>query len=98
MVIIPGSPERAKRYREAVKLPFPVLADPGGAVYRQFSVGRWMLKLLRQSAVVIIDPGGNIVYRQVVDNPSGMPPLDDVLARVQQLQPTEGTGDASAPE
>lgn len=96
-VIIPGNSERAKRYRDIVGLPFPVLADIKGAVYRQYSVGRWMLGLLRQSAVVVIDSAGNIVHSRVVDNPGGMPPMDDdVLASVLQLQTSEGTGDASA--
>jgi len=94
-VVIPGKPERAKRYREIVGLPFAVLADPGGAVYREYAVGRWMLGLLRQSAVVVIDTAGNIVHRQVVDSPGGMEPMDDVLDRVRQLQQSEGTGDAS---
>lgn len=96
LVIIPGTPERAGRYRESVGLPFPVLADVGGAVYRQYSVGRWMLGLLRQSAVVVVDTAGDIARRQVVDSPGGMAPMDDVLTRVRQLHESGGTGDASA--
>lgn len=98
LVIIPGDPERAKRYRQIAQLPFPVLADAGGAIYREFAVGRWMLGILRQSAVVVIDTAGNIVHSQVVDHPGGMAPMDEVLARVQQLQQIGGTGDASAPD
>ena len=69
LLIGPGGPEDAARYHARHQLPFPVLADEEGQVYARYGVGRWLLSLVRQSAVVVVDPAGRVAYARVVDNP-----------------------------
>jgi peroxiredoxin len=69
LLIGPGSRQEAARYHARHDLPFPVLADEDGQVYARYGVGRWMFSLVRQSAVVVVDPAGRIADARVVDNP-----------------------------
>jgi len=69
LLIGPGGPQDAARYHARHHLPFPVLADEDGQVYARYGVGRWMFSLVRQSAVLVVDPAGGVAYAHVVDNP-----------------------------
>jgi peroxiredoxin len=69
LLIGPGGRQAATRYHARYQLPFPVLADEDGQVYARYGVGRWLFALVRQSAVVVVDPAGRIAAARVVDNP-----------------------------
>jgi peroxiredoxin len=69
LLIGAGSRQDAARYHARHQLPFPVLADEDGQAYARYGVGRWLLSLVRQSAVVVVDSAGRIADARVVDNP-----------------------------
>lgn len=75
-----GRPDQARDYQRRLALPFSVLADPDGSSYDRFTIGRWALGLLRQSAIFVIDREGRIVYDRVVDNPRTALELEEVKA------------------
>ena len=67
------------------RLPFVLLADPGGAVRKRYGVGKW-LGLLGGRVTFVIDPVG--VVRQVFD--SHLHPtrhVDDALETIRALEP-----------
>lgn len=78
-----GRPDQASRYQRRFDLPYPVLADPAGAGYKSFNVGRWALGLLRQSAVFVIDRQGRLIYSRVVNSPGAALKLDEVKAALR---------------
>ena len=69
LVILGDTPERARKYAESVKLPFPVLADIDRAVYHQFGLEK-ALFVIQRTASVIIDQGGVIRYLKQATNPT----------------------------
>lgn len=80
-----GRPQQARHYQRQLHLPYPVLADPDGASYERFQVGRWALGLLRQTAVFVINRQGRIVYGRAVNNPRGALELDEVKRALREL-------------
>lgn len=68
LVILGDSLDHARRYAEALKLPFPVLADPERAVYRQFNLEK-ALVVIQRTASVIVDQAGTIRYIRRATNP-----------------------------
>ena len=58
-----STPERARRHRARLELPFPVLVDPDRAAYRAYGLGRgtvrrvWGPKTLRRYREVMRDDG-----------------------------------------
>lgn len=85
LIVGPGTPAKAAWYRERNGLPFPVLADPDGATARYFGVGRWLLSLARQSALIIIAPDGTVAETHVVDLPTGIPTPADLVAAIDRV-------------
>lgn len=79
-----GQARQARNYQRRLDLPYPVLADPDGRSYALFNVGRWALRLLRQTAVFVVDREGRIVYRHVVNNPGAALRLDEVKAALRK--------------
>ena len=69
VVILGDTPERARKYAESLKLPFPVLADVDRAVYHQFGLEK-ALFVIQRTASVIIDQGGVIRYLKQATNPN----------------------------
>ena len=68
IVILGDTPERARKYAELVKAPFPVLADPDRAVYHSFDLEKAYL-LIQRTASVIVDHHGVIQYLKRATNP-----------------------------
>ncbi len=67
-VILGDDLNRAQRYSNELKLPFPVLADPGRQVYHLYGLQKAFV-LIQRSAAVIIDREGTIRFIKAVTNP-----------------------------
>lgn len=68
LVILGDTPERARRYAEALKTPFPVLADPDRRVYGQYGLEK-ALFIMQRTASVVVDRQGVIRYIKRATNP-----------------------------
>jgi peroxiredoxin len=68
LVILGDTVERARRYAETLKAPFPVLADPERAVYHRYELQKNFIGIQR-TASVIVDPNGVIRYLKRSVNP-----------------------------
>jgi peroxiredoxin len=69
LVILGDTLERASRYAEALKTPFPVLADPERVVYQRFELHKNFIGIQR-TASVIVDQNGVIRYIKRAVNPT----------------------------
>jgi peroxiredoxin len=61
LVILGDTLERARSYRDALHLPFPVLSDPPRAVYHQYGLEK-ALRVIQRTASIVIDRAGTIRY------------------------------------
>ncbi len=69
VLVILGAPlDRARKYAEAVKAPFPILVDPERVVYHRFELEKNFIGIQR-TASVIVDQDGEIEYLKRVTNP-----------------------------
>ncbi len=68
LVILGDTPEHARRYAESRKTPFPVLADPGRAVYHTYGLDR-ALGVIQRTASIVVDLDGVIRYMKRATNP-----------------------------
>jgi peroxiredoxin len=68
LVILGDTSERARKYAELLKTPFPVLADLDRSVYHQFDLEK-ALFVIQRTASVVIDREGFIRYIKRVTNP-----------------------------
>ena len=68
LIILGDTLERAHRYAESLKAPFPVLADPERSVYHRFELEKNFIGLQR-TASVIVDQNGVIRYIKRSVNP-----------------------------
>lgn len=68
VVILGDSQERAVKYAEQLKVPFPVLADPERVVYRAYDLDR-VAFVIQRTASVIVDRQGVIRYIKRATNP-----------------------------
>ena len=68
LIILGDTLDRARRYAETLKTPFPVLADPERAVYHPFELVKNFIGIQR-TASVIVDPNGVIRYLKRSMNP-----------------------------
>jgi peroxiredoxin len=68
LVILGDTPERARRYAELLKAPFPVLADPDRAVYHRYDLEKAFI-LIQRTASVVVDRHGVIQYIKRTTNP-----------------------------
>lgn len=85
LVIGGGTPKDASRIAMMFRLPFPVLADPERAVYRDYGLQK-VLFAIQRSGTFLIDMDGQIAYIQRVTNPSAS--LDKVaLLKAVDLLP-----------
>jgi peroxiredoxin len=69
LVILGEAPERARQYAELLKLPFPVLADPGRAIYHLYELDRAIFGIQRTTSLVV-DQNGVIQYIKRAINPT----------------------------
>ena len=68
LLLLGDSPERAQKYAQSMKLPFPVLADEARVVYHQFDLEKAYL-VIQRTASVIVDRAGVIRYMKRATNP-----------------------------
>ena len=68
IVILGDTLERAVKYAEQLKVPFPVLADPERAVYHAFDLDKAAF-VVQRTASVIVDREGVIRYIKRAVNP-----------------------------
>ena len=67
LVILGDSLERARKYAETFKLPFPVLSDPQREVYHRFELRKFIG--IQRTASIIVDQNGVIRYIKRAVNP-----------------------------
>ena len=68
LIILGDTLDRARKYAETLKAPFPVLVDPERAVYHRFDLEKNFIGIQR-TASVIVDQNGAIRYLKVSTNP-----------------------------
>jgi peroxiredoxin len=68
LIILGDTLDRACRYAEILKTPFPVLADPDRAVYHRFELEKNFIGIQR-TASVIVDQNGVLRYIKRSTNP-----------------------------
>jgi len=68
LIILGDTLDRTRRYAEALKTPFPILADPNHAVYHRFQLEKNFIGIQR-TASVIVDQNGMIRYIKRSLNP-----------------------------
>ena len=69
LVVGIGETREAQGLARRLSIPFPVLNDPEGVVYEQFTLNRVLLSLLQQSAAFVIDQAGMIRFSHRATNP-----------------------------
>jgi peroxiredoxin len=83
LVIGGGSVEAATKLGRALKLPFPVLADPDRAVFGSFGLDKKLF--IQRSATVLIDKSGTIRYILRATNPRASFDKDELLKALSSL-------------
>jgi peroxiredoxin len=68
IVILGETPERASKYAELLKAPFPILADPDRVVYHRYDLEKAYI-LIQRTASVVVDRHGVIRYIKRATNP-----------------------------
>ena len=68
VVILGDTPDRARKYAETLKTPFPVLADPDRSVYHQFDLEK-ALFVIQRTASVVVNRESVIRYIKRATNP-----------------------------
>ena len=68
LVILGDTPDRARKYAETLKTPFPVLADPDRSVYHQFDLEK-ALFVIQRTASVVVNRESVIRYIKRATNP-----------------------------
>jgi peroxiredoxin len=83
LIILGDTLERAGRYAETLKIPFPVLADPERVVYHRFELQKNFIGIQR-TASIVVDQNGVIRYIKRAVNP--MTWLQESKELVQAVQ------------
>ena len=69
VIILGDTLEKAKRYVDMLKLPFPVLSDPEREVYRVYELEKYFY-LIQRTASIVIDQDGVVKYLKRTTNPN----------------------------
>ena len=69
IVILGDTLEKAKKYVDVLKLPFPVLSDPERNVYRVYELEKYFL-LIQRTASIVVDREGIVKYLKRTTNPN----------------------------
>ncbi len=69
IVILGDTLENARNYVEILKLPFPVLSDPGRDVYRVYELEKYFM-LFQRTASIVVDREGVVKYLKRTTNPN----------------------------
>ncbi len=68
LLILGNSLERAQKYAETLRLPYPVLADPDRQVYHLYGLEKALI-LIQRTASIVVDKDGVIRYLKTATNP-----------------------------
>ncbi len=80
LVLVPGSPDQARKIAKLVRASFPVLADPVG-------LGRGLL-FMQQSGSALVDRDGTLVYVHRSTSPRGALALPELMAAAEAARAT----------
>lgn len=69
IIILGATLEKAKRYVDMLKLPFPVLSDPNREVYRVYELEKFFM-LIQRTASIVVDRDGRVQYLKRTTNPT----------------------------
>jgi peroxiredoxin len=83
LVILGDSLERARKYAESLKAPFPVLSDPERTIYHKFELQKNFIGI-QHTASIVVDPNGVISYIKRAMNPMTWLQESKELIRVVQ--------------
>ena len=82
LIILGDSLERARKYAETFKLPFPVLSDPEREVYHRFELHKFIG--IQRTASIIVDQNGVIRYiKRTINTLSWLQESKELLRAVQ---------------
>ncbi len=96
LVILGDTLDRARKYASALKLPFPVLADPDRQVYERFGLDKAFI-VMQRTASVIVDQAGVIRYlRRAVNPMTWLQESRELLQVIQGFTEEESQGVAHA--
>lgn len=68
IIILGDTLEKAKRYMDILKLPFPVLSDPERKVYSVYELEKFFM-LIQRTASIVVDRDGRVQYLKRTTNP-----------------------------
>ena len=68
IIILGDTLEKAKRYVDMLKLPFPVLSDPNREVYSVYELEKFFM-LIQRTASIVVDRDGRVQYLKRTTNP-----------------------------
>ena len=68
IIILGDTLEKAKRYVDILKLPFPVLSDPEREVYSVYELEKFFM-LIQRTASIVVDRDGRVQYLKRTTNP-----------------------------
>lgn len=88
LVVGPEDQTTFARYWEKEGLPYVGLPDPEHRVANLYGQQVKLLKLGRMPALLVIDRSGQIQYRHYANSMRDIPPNDDILALLDQLNQT----------
>ena len=83
LIILGDTLDRARKYAEIIKAPFPILADPERTIYHRFELTKNFIGIQR-TASVIVDQNGMIQYLKRSTNPNTWLQESKELLRVVQ--------------
>ena len=87
LVLVPGSPDQARKIAKLVRASFPVLADPGKQAFRSFGLGRRLL-FMQQSGSALVDRDGTLAYVHRSTSPRGALALPELMAAAEAARAT----------
>jgi peroxiredoxin len=83
LVILGDTLERASKYAETLKTPFPILADPDRAVYQRYELVKTFIGIQR-TASIIIDQNGAIRYiKRTINSMTWLQESKELIQAVQ---------------
>jgi peroxiredoxin len=85
LVVGPDDQTAFQNYWEKENLPFIGLPDPEHRVAKLYGQQVRWLKLGRMPALVVVDKGGKVHYRHYGESMSDIPPNDEILALLDDM-------------
>jgi len=89
LVVLPSTPDQARKIARLIRASFPVLADPQRVAFRIFRLRRRLL-VWQQSGAALVNRAGRIVYARRSTVPRGALDVDELLRAAQTARTREG--------